>query len=93
MKVKLVGVTIDGAVHMTGCHQVVMSRIPNKVLSGGFYCVWCALHELEIVVQKCVTSYSNADFHSGLTGLIDYLRRQQNLIQTMKSKCSKIKDT
>ena len=92
-KAELVGVTIDGAANMTGCHQGVVTRIQNKVLSGGFYCVWCALHQLDIVVQKCVRSYFNADFHGRLTGLIDYLRRQQNLIQTMKTKCSKIADT
>ena len=34
--VKLVGVTIDGAANMTGCHQDVVTRIQNKVLFGGF---------------------------------------------------------
>jgi len=33
------------------------------------------LHQLDIVVQKCVTSYINDDFYSALTGLIGYLRR------------------
>ena len=92
-KAKLVGVTIDGAANMTGYHQGVVTKIQNKKLSGGFYCIWCALHQLDIVVQKCVTSYFNADFQRGLTGLIGYLRLQQNLIQTVKSKCPKVADT
>ena len=88
-KSKLVGITTDGAPNMTGSHQGVVTRIQNEALPEGFYCIWCSLHQLDIVVQTCVTKYFNDDFYSGLTGLIAYLRCQQNLIQRMKTKCPK----
>ena len=92
-KTKLVGVTTDGAANMTGRHRGVVTKIQNSVLPEGFYCIWCALHQLDIVVQQCVTKYFNDDFYSGLTGLIGYLRRQQSLVQRMKMKCPKVADT
>ena len=52
--------------------------------ADGFYRIWCALHQLDIVIQKCVLHYFSDDFYSNLTDLIGYLRRQQNLIQAMK---------
>ena len=92
-KNKLIGVTTDGAANMTGRHRGVVTRIQSEALPEGFYRIWCALHQLDIVVQNCVTKYFNDDFYVELTGLIGYLRRQQNLIQRMKTKCPKVADT
>ena len=83
-KNKVLGVTTDGAGNMTGRHRGVVTQIQNAVLPDGFYCIWCALHQLDIVIQKCVLHYFSDDFYSNLTSLIGYLRRQQNLIQAMK---------
>ena len=79
-KTKLIGVTTDGAANMTGRHRGVVTKIQNSALPIGFYHIWCAMHQLDIVVQNSVTTYFNNDFYSGLTGLIGYLRRQQNLV-------------
>ena len=92
-KKKLIGVTIDGAANMTGHHWGVVTNIQNSALPEGFYRVWCALHQLDIVVQNSVTTSFNDDSYSGLTGLIDYLRHQQHLVQKMKAKCPKVADT
>ena len=81
------------AVNMTGHHQGVVTKIQNSALPNGFYCIWCALHQLDIVIQNSVTTYFNNDFYSGLTGVIGYLRRQQNLVQRMKAKCPKVANT
>ena len=78
---------------MIGRHRGSATKIQNSALSGGFYRVWCVLHQLDIVVQKCANTYFNDDFYSGLTRFIVYLRRQQNLIQNMASKCPKVADT
>ena len=83
-KNKVLGVTTDGAGNMTGWHRGAVTQIQNAVLPDGFYRIWCALHQLDIVIQKCVLHYFSDDFYSNLTGLIGYLRRQQNLIQAMK---------
>ena len=92
-KTKLIGVTTDGATNMTGRHWDVVTKIQNSTLPNGFYCIWCALHQLDIVIQNFVTTYFNNDFYSGLTGVIGYLRRQQNLVQRMKAKCPKVANT
>ena len=92
-KQKLVGVTTDGARSMTGTHRGAVTRIQNDALQQGFYRIWCALHQLDIVVQKCITKYFNDEFYNVLTAVIGYLRRQQMLIQRMKAKCPKVCDT
>ena len=67
---KVIGVTTDGAANMTGCHRGIVTMIQNAALYKGFYCIWCALHQLDIVVQNCVTNYFKDDFYGTLTGLI-----------------------
>mmetsp|Transcript_11331 Transcript_11331/g.22934 ORF Transcript_11331/g.22934 Transcript_11331/m.22934 type:complete len:395 (+) Transcript_11331:531-1715(+) len=76
-KQKLVGVTTDGARSMTGTHRGAVTRIQNDASQEGFYRIWCALHQLDIVVQKCITKYFNDKFYNVLTAVIGYLRRQQ----------------
>ena len=90
---KLIGVTSDGARSMTGLERGVVTRIQNAALPQGFYRIWCALHQLDLVVQKSMKIFSDTPFYSTLTALIAYLRRQQNFIQEIKSKCPKVADT
>jgi len=47
-----------------------VKNIQISALSEGFYRVCCVLHQLDIVVQKCITSYFNNDFYIALPGLI-----------------------
>mmetsp|Transcript_16076 Transcript_16076/g.22893 ORF Transcript_16076/g.22893 Transcript_16076/m.22893 type:complete len:170 (+) Transcript_16076:701-1210(+) len=91
-KSKLIGVTTDGAASMVGNQCGVGTRLENIVLPG-FYKVWCALHQLDLCVQSCVTKYYNDDYYSIMTGVIGYFRWQQNLVEEMKSKCPKVADT
>ena len=91
-KSKVIGVTTDGAASMTGWHCGVVIRIQNEVLPEGFYRIWCALHQLDILVQKCVTKFFNDDFYGTITGVIEYLQRQQILVQNLISKCPKVAD-
>lgn len=91
-KLKIVGATTDGAANMTGNQRGVVTRLENDAFPG-FYKVWCALHQLDLRVQSCVTKYYNDEYYSSLTGVIGYLRRQYNLIEEMNSKCPKVADT
>jgi hypothetical protein len=92
-KQKLIGVTTDGAANMTGCHRGCITRIQQEAIRDGFYRIWCALHQLDILIQKCITMFFNDEFYGHLTSLIGYLRRQQILVQNMKTKCPKVADT
>ena len=89
-KDKLVGLTTYAAASMTESHIAMVTTIQNKTSSDGFYRIWCALHQLDIVVQKYVTEYFNDDFYGELTGLIGYLSRQKSLTKTIKLECPKV---
>ena len=91
-KDKIIGVTSDGAANMTGNQRGLATRLEQVALPG-FHRVWCALHQLDLVVQKAVLNFFNDDFYSTLTGIIGYLRRQQNLIEEMGAKCPKVGGT
>ena len=83
---KIIGVTTDGASNMTGCNVGVVTQI-QKVSKRGFYRVWCAAHQLDIVVQKQFKSMFNEKFVHVIQGITGHLRRQKKLIQKMKATC------
>jgi hypothetical protein len=73
-KTKIIGVTTDGAANMIGCHREVVTKILSVALKDGFYRIWCLLHQLDLIVLRCVTKFFNNDFYGDLTCLISYLR-------------------
>jgi hypothetical protein len=89
---KLIGITTDGASNMTGCHAGLATRI-ERVANAGFFCVWCAAHQLDLVVQARFKSMFNERFVHVIQGITGYLRRQKNLITSMKSTCPRFIDT
>jgi hypothetical protein len=83
---KLIGIITDGASNMTGCHAGLATRI-ERVANAGFFCIWCAAHQLDLVVQARFKSMFNEQFVHVIQGITGYLRRQKNLITSMKSTC------
>ncbi len=83
-KIKIVGITIDGAASMTGVRKGIVSRI-QAVAAKGFIRVWCGAHQLDLALKKALGRLPKA-FLTTLTTMIAYLRRQQKLISEMKSK-------
>ena len=77
---------------MTGSVQGLGTRIGNEA-STGFYCVWCAAHQLDLVVQDVLNSMYNKQFVNTIQLLTGHLRRQKNLIQEMKSTCPRFIST
>ena len=88
----LVSVSTDGERKMTGRVQGVGTRF-EQASKTGFFRLWCGLHQLDIVLQAFFKAIMNDGFYSLLTGLISYLRRQQNLINDMNTKAKKVADT
>jgi hypothetical protein len=84
---QLIGVTSDGASSMTGLYRGVFTRL-QRVAITGFYRLWRAAHQLDIAVKKTFRSKCDESFVNILALLSGYLRRQQNLVLEMKSKCS-----
>lgn len=88
----IVGITTDGEKKMTGRVSGVSTRF-QSIANPGFIRVWCAAHQLDLVLQDVYSNLAKESFYSELTNLISYLRRQQNLISDMRSKAPKIADT
>jgi hypothetical protein len=83
---KLVGATTDGASNMTGSHRGAVIFIERACLPG-FYRAWCGLHQLDLVVQRAVSTLLEEEFYSSLTSLIGCLRRQMTFVADMKARC------
>jgi hypothetical protein len=83
-KMKIVGITTDGASSMTGVRKGIVSRI-QAIAAKGLIQVWCSAHQLDLALKKALGRLPKA-FLTTLTTMIAYLRRQQKLISEMKSK-------
>jgi hypothetical protein len=88
----LVGMSTDGDRSMTGRIQGLVTPV-SEVTSTNLIRVWCGLHQLDIVMQQVFKNALDDKFYSTLTAVIGHLRRQQNLVTTMHSTCSKVSDT
>jgi len=83
-KMKIVGITTDGAVSMIGVRKGIFSQI-QVLAAKGLIRVWCGVHQLDLAIKKALGRLLEA-FLTTLTTMIAYLRRQQKLISEMKSK-------
>ncbi|CAM6071493.1 unnamed protein product [Sphagnum tenellum] len=83
-KMKIVGITTDGAASMTRVRKGIVSRI-QAVAAKGLIRVWCGAHQLDLALKKAL-GHLPETFLTTLTTMIAYLRHQQKLISKMKSK-------
>ena len=91
-KKKMISVSTDGASNMQGHHQGAVTRL-DEVCYDGFYRIWCGAHQLDLVVQAIFLKMLGNSFVESTRAVTGHLRRQQNLIRTMQSKCPKFMDT
>ena len=87
---KLIGISTDGENTMTGRLNGLATLFQRAVDGDDLFRIWCALHQLDLVVQAAYQKLHDETFVGILTGLIGYLRRQQNLIVEMGSTCPKL---
>lgn len=83
---KLLSVATDGARNMTGRVQGAVTRF-QQVCLPGFIRIWCANHQLDLVIQAVVRNVMQDSFRSQLLSVISYLRRQTTLRSKMGSTC------
>lgn len=57
----------------------------EKGTAFAVFCIWCVLHQLDLVAQREYSSLADDSYVTTLTGLIAYLARQQNLNALMKT--------
>jgi hypothetical protein len=69
---KIVGIATEGARNMTGRRSGAVTRLAEGTLPG-LYRVWCALHQLGLVLQGVISSLCEDTFYSTLTGVIGHL--------------------
>ncbi|CAM6060964.1 unnamed protein product [Sphagnum tenellum] len=70
-KMKIVGITTDGAASMTGVRKGIVSRI-QAVATKGLIRVWWDAHQLDLALKKALGRLSEA-FLTTLTTMIVYL--------------------
>jgi hypothetical protein len=89
---RIISVPTDGASSMTGHRQDIASRLQNVSLPG-FYRVWCAIYQVDLVLQKLYKSLCNDSFVWTMTSMTGHLCRQFNLTAQMGSKCPRFVET
>ena len=89
---RIISITTDGASSMTGQFRGVASRFGNVALPG-FYRIWCALHQLDLVLQRLYNSLCDDSFVGTLTSLTGHLCRQYDLIARMGLTCPRFVNT
>lgn len=92
---RLLSTCSDGARNITGPVRGIITRAANRVGEEGCNLIrfWCGAHQLHLVVQNAAAAYCDSEFYTTPTGLIGYLRRQQNLVNEMRSKCPTVATT
>lgn len=60
-KDKLLSIATDGARNMTGRVAGAVTRLEN-VAHPGFFCVWCAAHQLDLVLQHLMSVLLQEEF-------------------------------
>lgn len=89
---KLLSVSTDGESKMTGRIKGVATRIEREC-GEHFIRIWCAAHQLDLVVKECYNSIDSETFYSNLSVLLAYLRRQQNWVQSVGSRPPRVIET
>ena len=89
-RAKLIAISTDGEPAMTGRLNGLATLFQRAVDGDDMIRIWCGLHQLDLIVQAAYRKLYNNDFIELLTGLIGYLRRQQNLITQMGTTCQKL---
>jgi hypothetical protein len=70
-KIRLLGVTSDGARNMTGRVAGVVTRIDNAMNEAcQLTRIWCGAHQLDLVMEYIMSHVIKQRFFSALTGLL-----------------------
>ena len=89
---RMIGVANDGAGIMTSGIRGLANRIERNV-APRVVRIWCGAHQLDLVMQQLFKALFEGEFLTSMSALIGYLRRQQTLIQRMKTKCQNLSAT
>lgn len=89
---KMVSIGTDGEHTMTGRLSGVQTLF-ERAAEYPITRIWCGVHQCDLVAQTEYQSLADDTFVTTLTGLIAYLRRQQNLQSEMKTMCPKFVST
>ncbi|KAG6970970.1 hypothetical protein JG687_00002301 [Phytophthora cactorum] len=80
---KLLGTTTNGGANtgrntgVTGSQQGLSARLTTAVNKPAFYLIWCGVHQLELVVKNCVSTFCQKAFYDELVSVLAALRQDQ----------------
>ncbi|KAI9923243.1 hypothetical protein PsorP6_001465 [Peronosclerospora sorghi] len=86
---KALGISSDGANVMTGRIGGVVTLLERECLFP-IHRTWCMLHQIDLVVKERVNNLLGGEFISIVNKISHSLRKQENLIREMVSKCPKM---
>lgn len=89
---RLISAATDGAASMVGKYQGAVTRFRSGA-SGGFYRIWFAAHQLDIVIQDVVSCPLWDLFYAILIRILEFLRQQTNLKNAMRTICPLVAST
>ena len=82
----------NGKKNTTSCISGVQTWF-KQVEKFDIHCIWCGIHQLDLVSQKVYRYLSDDTFINTLTGMSTYLLCQQNLQMEIKTTCPKFVST
>ena len=86
---KLISDSSDGENTMTGRRGAFVTLLENEA-THKILCVWCALHQMDVVTKKVTKAMMDGLFYKTALALSVHLRVQHNLIAAMNGqKCPK----
>ncbi|KAE9339884.1 hypothetical protein PF008_g11365 [Phytophthora fragariae] len=86
---KLIGISSDGENTMTGRHGGVVTLL-EKETTHSVLRVWCAAHQMDLVMKAGFAIFGSGDFVKKTKDLIVHLRRQKKLSTEMGGAAKKL---
>ncbi|KAE8966950.1 hypothetical protein PF005_g28659, partial [Phytophthora fragariae] len=86
---KLIGISSDGENTMTGRHGGVVTLL-EKEATHSVLRVWCAAHQMDLVMKAGFAIFGSGDFVKKTKDLIVHLRRQKKLSTEMGGAAKKL---
>lgn len=81
-----------GAPNMTGRYQSALTRFEN-ICMPGIYRIWCAAHQIDLVIQSLMSDVIKQEFRDPRVALIGCLLRQFSLRNEMRITCPIVSGT
>jgi hypothetical protein len=89
---KCIGITTDGENKMTGVHKGVATQLADS-MGVGVRKVWCAIHQVDLIIKKCIQGIDGGEWVRALHNITNHLRNGKGSSESGLNSCPKLIDT